>query len=46
MATETVIDLKGCGDSENVLRKIAEVLKFADWFGVNWDALEECMRCL
>lgn len=46
MATEIVIDIKGCDNSEKVLRKIAEVLKFADWFGFNWDALEECVRCL
>ena len=46
MPTEIVIDLKGCGDSEKALRKIAEALKFADWFGVNWDALNESISCL
>jgi RNAse (barnase) inhibitor barstar len=36
------IDLKG-GDA---LRAIAQTLRFPDWFGGNWDALEDCLADL
>jgi RNAse (barnase) inhibitor barstar len=33
-------------DRENLLRAIAAALRFPDWFGQNWDALEDCLTDL
>jgi RNAse (barnase) inhibitor barstar len=33
-------------DKENLLRAIAAALRFPDWFGRNWDALEDCLTDL
>jgi hypothetical protein len=33
-------------DKQSFLRKIAMVMKFPDYFGQNWDALDECMTDL
>lgn len=34
------------GSKEELLDAIAEGFGFPDWFGRNWDALEECLRDL
>jgi hypothetical protein len=34
------------GDKETLLRNIAAALQFPDWFGHNWDALEDCLADL
>ena len=33
-------------DKEKLLREIATALRFPDWFGQNWDALEDCLTDL
>jgi len=37
------IDVAGASGKEALLRRIAEALAFPAWFGVNWDALEDCL---
>lgn len=39
-------DLKGCTDTDGVLDRIADALEFPSWFGVNWDALADCLNDL
>ena len=43
-----VLTLEGgsIGSKEELLDAIAEGFGFPDWFGRNWDALEECLRDL
>ena len=40
------IDGSTVSDKEELLDTIAEGFGFPDWFGRNWDALEECLRDL
>ena len=40
------IDLGGAADKDALLARLAEALGFPDWFGSNWDALEDCLADL
>lgn len=40
------VDLKGVHDKQDLLEAIATALKFPEWFGDNWDALEDCLTDL
>ena len=44
----TVVHLDGTKitSKESFLKEIAEALEFPDYFGHNWDALEDCLRDL
>ncbi len=37
------INLTGCRDKADFLRRTAAALAFPDWFGHNWDALADCL---
>jgi hypothetical protein len=37
------VPLDGAPDKEALLARVAEALGFPDWFGGNWDALEDCL---
>jgi RNAse (barnase) inhibitor barstar len=32
-----------CAEKDALLKAIAAALDFPDWFGANWDALEDCL---
>ena len=40
------IDLTGVSDKGALLDRLAAALQFPDWFGRNWDALEDCLADL
>jgi RNAse (barnase) inhibitor barstar len=40
------VDLKGARDKQHLLGAVAKALKFPEWFGGNWDALEDCLTDL
>ncbi|MBL8540406.1 MAG: barstar family protein [Betaproteobacteria bacterium] len=37
------IDLGGIGDKAALMRHLQDALQFPEWFGRNWDALEDCL---
>ena len=37
------VDLDGAATKHAMLERIAKALAFPDWFGGNWDALEDCL---
>ena len=40
------VSLAGVREKEALLRTLALALEFPDWFGGNWDALEDCLADL
>jgi RNAse (barnase) inhibitor barstar len=40
------ISVDGKGDKESFLHSISRALDFPEWFGGNWDALEDCLSDL
>jgi len=40
------VDFAGCGDKDDALARIAAGLRFPEWFGGNWDALDDSVNDL
>jgi RNAse (barnase) inhibitor barstar len=37
------MDGRGAGSNEELLARLAEALRFPDYFGQNWDAVDDCL---
>ena len=44
--TVAAIDFGGCTGKDDALARFARALRFPDWFGGNWDALQDCLSDL
>ena len=40
------VSLAGATDKKGLLERLARGLRFPEWFGGNWDALEDCLTDL
>jgi hypothetical protein len=40
------VSLRGADTKDALLQRMAKCLAFPDWFGENWDALEDCLTDL
>jgi len=40
------IDLAGAAGKDALISRVAAALEFPEWFGGNWDALEDCLSDL
>jgi hypothetical protein len=40
------IDFGGCSGKDDALARFARALRFPDWFGDNWDGLQDCLSDL
>ncbi|MSQ71585.1 MAG: hypothetical protein EXR27_09895 [Betaproteobacteria bacterium] len=41
-----IVDIGHAHDKADFLKKMAQALRFPDWFGNNWDALADCLKDL